>query len=222
MAYSKYRKGGSGGKLGHSNMSHWDKTEEIKKHSKKTRRLEEREIIRSANTEEDQQSELYQNYEAQNRRQKRTSSKGKQNEVHNALRKEEVDAIIQVLSKDRTKFYYFKDYYAFLLLSYFICNEKPISEIHRARYYRLLQKPIIQRALSNLGKSTVTKEMLFSLMPPPQECYLLTLDRWGSGPKSLAHYLIDYQTSRGGYNLVLQLNFSNKHNRSYNKLIRVC
>jgi hypothetical protein len=40
------------------------------------------------------------------------------------------------------------------------------------------------------------------------ECYLLTLDQWGN-----------YQSSRNQSTLVLQLNFSSKHNRCYQKLI---
>ena len=41
MAISKGRSdGGQGGKRGHSNMDHWDFTEEIKLAAKKSRRLE--------------------------------------------------------------------------------------------------------------------------------------------------------------------------------------
>jgi len=36
--YSKKVEGGSGGKRGHSNMTHWEYTEVIKKSSKKKRR----------------------------------------------------------------------------------------------------------------------------------------------------------------------------------------
>ena len=38
--------GGSGGKLGHSNMSHWELTEEIKRDSKKLRRENEKREIK--------------------------------------------------------------------------------------------------------------------------------------------------------------------------------
>lgn len=36
--------GGSGGKRGHSNMTHWTYTEEIKKRSKKQRRKQDKEL----------------------------------------------------------------------------------------------------------------------------------------------------------------------------------
>lgn len=37
--------GGSGGKLGHSNMTHWGHTEEIKESAKKARRVCDRKTI---------------------------------------------------------------------------------------------------------------------------------------------------------------------------------
>jgi hypothetical protein len=47
MAISKGRSdGGQGGKRGHSNMDHWDFTEEIKLAAKKSRRLEAKSDVR--------------------------------------------------------------------------------------------------------------------------------------------------------------------------------
>lgn len=46
MAYKKFAKGGAGGKKGHSNMSHWTRTEEIKQAHKKNLRKESRELCR--------------------------------------------------------------------------------------------------------------------------------------------------------------------------------
>ena len=37
--------GGSGGKRGHSNMCHWDYTEEIKREANKRRRQQDKQII---------------------------------------------------------------------------------------------------------------------------------------------------------------------------------
>ena len=43
MAINKGKtEGGSGGKRGHSNMNHWTYTEEIKRHSTRLRRLEDK------------------------------------------------------------------------------------------------------------------------------------------------------------------------------------
>jgi hypothetical protein len=47
MATLKYKtEGGSGGKLGHSNMSHWDETEMIKEATKVRRRNNEKKEIK--------------------------------------------------------------------------------------------------------------------------------------------------------------------------------
>lgn len=53
MAYGHYKgktEGGSGGKRGHSNMTHWTGTEEIKEFSKKARRRNDREVAREFKT----------------------------------------------------------------------------------------------------------------------------------------------------------------------------
>jgi hypothetical protein len=47
MALEMKSRGGSGGKKGHSNMSHWTGTEEIKKAHKKHIRQESKKEIRS-------------------------------------------------------------------------------------------------------------------------------------------------------------------------------
>ena len=48
--------GGSGGKRGHSNMTHWETTEEIKRETRKARRAESRALERSRG--EDRSQEL--------------------------------------------------------------------------------------------------------------------------------------------------------------------
>lgn len=49
MSYGKRKiEGGQGGKLGHSQMSHWEKTHKIKAASKAMRRLDTKRIIHDA------------------------------------------------------------------------------------------------------------------------------------------------------------------------------
>ncbi len=45
MPFTSKVDGGQGGKLGHSNMSHWDHTEEIKARTKKLRRQADHDLI---------------------------------------------------------------------------------------------------------------------------------------------------------------------------------
>lgn len=42
----KRTEGGSGGKKGHSNMAHWDRTEEIKERTKRLRRRQDKIICK--------------------------------------------------------------------------------------------------------------------------------------------------------------------------------
>lgn len=51
--YSLKTEGGQGGRLGHSNMAHWDGTEIIKEKSKKARRLQDKSIAQKALKEEE-------------------------------------------------------------------------------------------------------------------------------------------------------------------------
>lgn len=47
MALAKWKtEAGQGGRLGHSNMSHWGHTEQIKATSRKTRRAQGKELLR--------------------------------------------------------------------------------------------------------------------------------------------------------------------------------
>jgi len=211
MAYSKgFKKGGSGGKLGHSNMTHWEYTEVIKSHSKKARRLEEKTII---------QSEMDADSVYSKKRNKRKPTRKRIKKINqNFMSQQQVNEVIQVLSKKKRLFYYFKDYYAFLLLDYFIGDGLSIGDISKTSFSRLLNKPIIKRAISKSGDGILTKEQLFSSIPSAQECYLLTLGDWGDEKNQWSSLFS--QTSRSGKNIVLQLNFSNKHNKRYYKLIK--
>ncbi len=132
------------------------------------------------------------------------------------MKEEFAQEIIDCFQEDRILFYYFKDRYALMLLSYFINSNKPISEIKNSRFGKLLQKPAIKNVLKNAGNGILTKNRLDSVWPQQYECYLLSLTKWGKPWKGARFY---NQTSRSGTNLVLQLNFSGRHNKSYYKLI---
>ncbi len=133
------------------------------------------------------------------------------------MKEEFVHEIIDCLPKGRTLFYYFKDRYALLLLSYFIDVCKHIHDVKKSRFGRLLNKPLVKEIIKNVGDGILTKERLGAVWPPYHECYLLTLGKWGNRSEWARYY---NQTSRSGTNLVLQLNFSSKHNRQYYRLIK--
>lgn len=133
------------------------------------------------------------------------------------MNKQEIAEIVACLPKGKTPFYYFKDRYALMLLSYFVRNGMAMRDIKKSSYAKLLKKPILKKAVEAIGDGVVSSGTLESLWPPQPECYLLTLGEWGEKRSWFRSY---YQTSRSGRNLVLQLNFSAKHNRPYYKLIQ--
>ena len=104
-----------------------------------------------------------------------------------------------------------------MLLSYLPEARNSVSEIKAGKFGQLLNKPIIKKIVSTTGDGKLTRGHLDSFWPAEHECYLLTFGRWGDRTRWGRFY---NQTSRPGVNLVLQLNFSAKHNRPYYKLVK--
>ncbi len=133
------------------------------------------------------------------------------------MKKNEIQEIMDCLPEGRTKFYYFKDRYALILLSYLVGGGKTIREIKNSRFHRLVHKPMVQRIIKDTGGGHLTPKELGSIWPFNYHCYLLTLGMWGSREGWSRFY---NQTSRPGWNLVLQLNFTARHNHSYYRLLK--
>jgi hypothetical protein len=126
--------------------------------------------------------------------------------------------IIECLPRGKTPFRYFPNRYALMLLEYFVKQGKPVREIKTSPFSRLLGRGPVKDIVASLGDGMLSADRLAAAWPREHECYLLTLGKWGGKPpKWWRSY---YQTSRGGVNLVLQLNFSSKHNEPYYQLIR--
>ncbi len=121
------------------------------------------------------------------------------------------------LPKGRTKFYYFKDRYALMLLAYAVGNGMRIREIRNSRFARLVHRPIVEKILKDSGGGRLTPRELGAVWPDTYYCYLLTLGIWGSR-ESWSRFC--NQTSRPGWNLVLHLNFAAQHNRSFYRLVK--
>lgn len=132
------------------------------------------------------------------------------------MKNDTLQEILACLSNEKRLFYYFKDKYALNLLSYYVGDGKNIRDIKKSRFGKLLNRPIIKNILRKMGGGRLSKGALESVWPAMPECYRLTLGQWGRRLKWGRDY---NQTSRTGKNLVLHLNFSEKHNRPYHKLI---
>ena len=133
------------------------------------------------------------------------------------MKLKQIEEILECLPGDRTKFYYFKDRYALMLLSFITQEPRSIHAIKKSRYKRLLDKPIVKDILKKNGQGVFTSLAFDSFWPDNFQCYLLTLDTWGNRDR---WYRFCNQTSRPGWNLVLQLNFSSQHNRAYTRLLK--
>jgi hypothetical protein len=128
------------------------------------------------------------------------------------------EGVIACLPRGKTPYYYFKDHYAQQLLGYALDRPRTIAELRSSRFGKLLSRPLLKPLIAQKGSGWLDSNDLAGLWSPDAECYLLTLGQWGSqsGSKRDRNY---FQTSRPGVNLVLQLNFSNKHNLTYRQLI---
>ncbi len=122
--------------------------------------------------------------------------------------------IIHCLPKERTKFYYFRDRYALLLLSWLAGDGVRIGELKQHGFASLLQRPLVKQLLAQAGDGRLNSEQLNLLWTQDVQPFVLTVDFWGGGNRGWQ------QTTRNGYNLVLQLNFSNAHDAAYKRLVK--
>ena len=123
-----------------------------------------------------------------------------------------------VLPDGRTVFHDFEDRYAFMLLE--AAAEEGVIDISKAkagRFKSLLQKPKVRDYLAKFGRSKIEAEALKASWPHRGDSYRLTAGNWPE--------LDDKpdpgwdQTTRGGWNLVLQLNFTYSHKRELARYI---
>lgn len=125
--------------------------------------------------------------------------------------------LIACLPQERTKFYYFKDRFALMLLSYLVGNGATVSELKKTALQKLLQRGTVKSVFADTGRGIIDRNILAHYWPEEGKTFVLTADRWGGGDRSWQ------QTTRKGYNLVLQLNFSNAHDLVYRRLVKpVC
>jgi len=121
--------------------------------------------------------------------------------------------VIACLPQGKTPFSYYKDRYAAFILSQVIGEYCMISELKQSAYSGLLNKPVIKEIVAKSGDGRLHHDQLEMLCLQAAEPFLLTLDHWGHGDREWD------QVSRKGHNLVLQLNFSNKHDALFKKLV---
>ncbi len=130
------------------------------------------------------------------------------------MKRQILDEVIACLPEDRTLFHYFKGQYAYQLLAYASKRQASIREIKQSVYNRLLNQADIKLLLAELGHGKLHPEIFEHVWREHSQPFVLTVDRWGDSNRWLD------QTTRKGCNLVLQLNFSEQHNKAYQRLIK--
>lgn len=130
------------------------------------------------------------------------------------MKRELIDEVIDCLPDDRTLFHYFKGEYAYKLLSFATEKRKNVKSIKKSAYNRLLNQPDIKSLISTGGSGKLSPELFKDVWHESSETFVLTLDRWCDKDRW------NNQLTRHGGNLVLQMNFSEKHNQAYKKLLK--
>jgi hypothetical protein len=127
------------------------------------------------------------------------------------------DEVVACLVGERTLYHYYRDRYSIGLLRH-LSRQRPLSvaAVKQSPYAPLLQKPRVKNILADIGgKRLDDSQMARHDYDADQNTFVLTLDTWGSELHSEQRWK---QTSRPGYNLVLQLNFCRRHDQAYQRL----
>jgi len=125
-----------------------------------------------------------------------------------------INEIIDCLPKERTLFRYFRGRYALMLLKNIIGAGETVNNLKKSEYAGLLDKPEVKAALAHAGQGVLTPKILDSVWSGDTYHFVLTVGVWGSNRNRRD------QTTRRGYNLVLQLNFSNQHDGLYRQMVK--
>ncbi len=134
------------------------------------------------------------------------------------MRQKELDEVLDCFENERTLFYYFKGRYCLSLLDWYMTKIKKqslsIGQLNKGDLKSFICKPVIKDIIKNCGDGFLTKERMQAFWPSDFLTFTLTLDRWGEGDRGYD------QTSRNQQNLVLQVNFNNKHTTEYQRLLK--
>jgi len=122
-------------------------------------------------------------------------------------------AVRAALPGGRSLYTYYKDRYSLQLLRYAVRDITPVSRLRAHPVARLLEKPRVKTLLSACGTALSPALIAVTDGDPAAQHYSLSVGCWGAAPGE------QQQMSRRGTNLVLQLNFSQAHNRLARRLL---
>ncbi|MGI9350553.1 MAG: hypothetical protein ACR2O3_03225 [Rhizobiaceae bacterium] len=126
------------------------------------------------------------------------------------MKLEELREIRACLPAGRSLFYYERDWFKVMLLEYLLEAGWTAPEIRRSEFARLLERPDIRDLISKRGKLLLDSTDMLNLYQKKPVAWRLSLGSWGNKRNNRYH-----QITRRGFNLVLQINFPEQHNRCY-------
>ena len=125
-----------------------------------------------------------------------------------------LDEVIACLPSGKTHYRYFQGAYASRMLSMLMPEQAELHTIKQTRFKRFLEHKTIKPIVALSGNGVLERESINASWQEPSEPFLLSVSRWGGrGERDW------YQTSRGGENLVLQLNLPAQHQRQFTRWI---
>ena len=122
-----------------------------------------------------------------------------------------LDEVIACLTTDKTQYRYFSGAYASRLLSLMLPEQTQLHSLKQTRFKRFLDHKTVKPIVSHCGDGVLHRELLESSWAEPSKPFLVNLSRWGGRDW--------HQTSRGGENLVLQLNLPMQNLRQYQRWV---
>jgi len=125
-----------------------------------------------------------------------------------------LDEVIACLPTGKTHYRYFQGAYASRILSMLMPEKADLHSLKQTRFKRFLEHKSVKPIVAYSGGGQLDRQALEASWLEPSQPFLLSVDRWGGrGERDW------YQTSRGGENLVLQLNLPVQHQTLFKRWI---
>lgn len=129
-----------------------------------------------------------------------------------------IDELLEVFSDHQT-YYYYKDKFVIDRILEKSAGSGINPQAMRASgLAKEANNPLVKKLLAK-ANGALDRQELFAYWPDEGQCFNITFSKWGEAPKP-TRKVSWYQTSRSGFSLVLQLNFSTEHNHDFFRLLR--
>lgn len=128
------------------------------------------------------------------------------------MEKKLLDEVLACFADERRVVPYFRDKFCVDTLKRFVGKQSTVAAVKHSHLAGFLHKPWIKQQLANCGNSCLNDDLLATWWKDELFYFDQTLSLWGGDCHRWQ------QTTRNGYNVVLQLNFTKSHDRDYDKL----